>query len=469
MVVNKKTVICTFAIALGIVMTLPVVAKNQPKKDKSVPVVDSEPVLTIYELPDPARDAVMRKDIAALKKILAKNPKRINGKDYTGSSLLNIAIGADKPSKALIEFLISKGADVNAANIDTPLERAINRPNCSLEIVQLLFSKGAKIQREYRYGSPLYSVRDDCPEEVVKLLIKKGCKLNVLDETGYSPLHIAVQKGYLRVAKLFISLGADINIGQGDIVGTPLCSAVCGIMTDTSMADLLISHGAKIDARDIHEYTPLMSLVDSYPRYDKKRKPIKEFPMNMLNYLLSKGADINAADGDGINAVMIAAYECPVEIIEAMIARGARIDTVGKSGTTMLMLGAERPEVVSFLLAKGFSVNAKNNDSLTALMLAVCPSSRLNTYDNGVLAQKLDAAKILITNGANVNDKDKEGFTPLNYAVFCRSSESVSLLLTNGADVNTRDKAGQTPLYYAKACMSGESIIKLLKDHGAVE
>ena len=65
----------------------------------------------------------------------------------------------------------------------------------------------------------------------------------------------------------------------------------------------------------------------------------------------------------------------------------------------------------------------------------------------------------LLKQGANVNIKTKDGFTPLCIAANKGDKEIVKLLLANGADVNTKDK--YTPLHRS-AYKGHKEIVKLL-------
>jgi uncharacterized protein len=86
--------------------------------------------------------------------------------------------------------------------------------------------------------------------------------------------------------------------------------------------------------------------------------------------------------------------------------------------------------------------------------------------------------RLLIRQGANVNETDKNGVTPLHRAVRFRSPAAVKVLLECGADPNAVDrKTRSTPLHRAVTntgapATAGKSqqvdkIIRLLVDHGA--
>ncbi len=59
----------------------------------------------------------------------------------------------------------------------------------------------------------------------------------------------------------------------------------------------------------------------------------------------------------------------------------------------------------------------------------------------------LPAVKSAITSGAHVNET-KEGTLPLNVAAMNGQREMVELLITRGAEVNAKDKEGTTPSVY---------------------
>ena len=55
-------------------------------------------------------------------------------------------------------------------------------------------------------------------------------------------------------------------------------------------------------------------------------------------------------------------------------------------------------------------------------------------------------AELLIANGAEVNTKNENGWTPLHWAAHKDHGEIVGLLIAKGAEVNARTEQGQTPL-----------------------
>ncbi len=78
-----------------------------------------------------------------------------------------------------------------------------------------------------------------------------------------------------------------------------------------------------------------------------------------------------------------------------------------------------------------------------------------------------EEAQEAITEGANVNYRDNNGHTPLTYAAMFNKLNTAKLLIENGADVNAKDSDNNTsPLSYAISRGNLE-LVKLLLDNNA--
>lgn len=99
-----------------------------------------------------------------------------------------------------------------------------------------------------------------------------------------------------------------------------------------------------------------------------------------------------------------------------------------------------RPEVVDFLIAKGADVRAvaKNPMQVTALHSAVADGGHARI------------AKALVAAGADVNAKQRHGWTPLHGAADSGDVELVELLLARGADRDAKHQEGKTALDLAR-------------------
>jgi ankyrin repeat protein len=182
--------------------------------------------------------------------------------------------------------------------------------------------------------------------------------------------------------------------------------------------------------------------------------------------------------------------------IRKAIANGTDVDIRDPdSGDTPLIMASfwDRESTVTLLLSLNANINAQNNDGYTPLFWPVCKNYRglvslllakgasldigtttglkpihwAATYGElGVL--ELGPMDLLITAGANVNDRDNSGETPLHHAVRHVYDVRAKYLLSHGADVNAKDNNGHTPLHAARV-FGSKKMVKLLKANGGFE
>ncbi len=159
--------------------------------------------------------------------------------------------------------------------------------------------------------------------------------------------------------------------------------------------------------------------------------------------LVSSGADPDARGRDGKTALMLAAEKGQAGAIQALLESGANPDVQTLRGNTALGLAARNHhrEAVRLLLRAGASPKLKDTHGVTALM---------ETADANI-------ARALIRGGADVNAVDDKGLTPMMHVIAAESSRSPSAaraetlqsLLTAGANVRARDREGRTALIWA--------------------
>ncbi len=143
--------------------------------------------------------------------------------------------------------------------------------------------------------------------------------------------------------------------------------------------------------------------------------------------LLQKGADVNAAQGDGMTALHWAARSGDVQLSALLIQAKAGLKGTTRIGAyTPLHLAAEggHAPVVVALLKAGAAPAVTTTTGVTALHLAA-------------LAGSSDAVGALLDHGANVNVREPDwGHTPLMFAAARGRADAARLLIKRGADVS---------------------------------
>jgi len=149
------------------------------------------------------------------------------------------------------------------------------------------------------------------------------------------------------------------------------------------------------------------------------------------------GADVNASQPDGTRPVHWAVYRVDYELLDALIAKKAKVDVTNEFGSTPLAEAVKLADarMVKTLLAAGAGPEGANQDGETALMLAIKTG-------------ELPIVEMLIKAGANVNAVEKfHDETPLMYAAAAskNAGEIVKLLLSKDASVTPRARYNDWP------------------------
>ncbi|WP_419241683.1 ankyrin repeat domain-containing protein [Cardinium endosymbiont of Nabis limbatus] len=252
----------------------------------------------------------------------------INAKDRQNRTLLMHAVSYS--NKVVVQFIIDKGADVNARAMhgDTALHLAIGRDH--LDIV------------DYLVQVP-------------------NIDLNAKDDYDTRPVHLAVDRG-LDFLKALLRYKKQIDINAKDGAGnTPLYRSIH--RGYVSGAEFLV-HCGTID----------LNVKDRYDRVALHLVARKGYA-NLLEEILKKTSDVNAKDKYGYTPLHLAAYYGRPSVVKRLV-RCATIDLNAQNnkGKTPLHLATYRGHeaVVKILVTQpNIAINAQDENKDTPLHLAV--------------------------------------------------------------------------------------------------
>jgi ankyrin repeat protein len=359
----------------------------------------------------------------------------------------------------LIERLLKAGADPNTfttAQAETVLMKASREGN--LEAVKVLLAHEADVnaKENFRGQTALMWAAAEGHADIVSLLAAHGAELNVrsydrdtslpkmaagtpaapIARGGLTALLFAARQGEIDCVKALLDAKADINAVDSD-GNNALTLAI--LNTHYDLTQLLIDRGADPNIAAKNGRTALYSAVEMHDVDWSPRPAHKEVDqktsMDIIHALLDHKANVNAqltapapiekhaqdmgdkTMGAGTTPFTRAARSADVELMHLLLDKGADPKLVGKDNQTALMVAsgvawtdhikgteAEALEAVKLCVSLGLDVNAATDKGETAL--------------HGAAHRGADSiAKYLVEKGANVNARNKRGFTPLDLAM----------------------------------------------------
>ncbi len=153
-----------------------------------------------------------------------------------------------------------------------------------------------------------------------------------------------------------------------------------------------------------------------------------------IKRLFEEGIDLNTISGSSeyhYSVLHIAANKGYLELAEWLVSNGAEVNITSDAGITPLHMAARKgyPEITELLIANGADINANEFGIGTPLHEAAS-------------AGKMEILEILISNGADVNIIAEYDETPLTLAVAGGHDDIIELLVKSGANVNAKNSNG---------------------------
>ena len=262
-------------------------------------------------------------------------------------------------------------------------------------------------------------------------------------EAGFSrPAYAQTAKGKTGVVSGLSQTKENVNRTNPD-GSTPLQWAVYN--GDVAEAKRLLRSGANVSLANKYGASP-MTLAAEVGNAE------------MLKVLLEAGANADSPNPDGQTALLAVARTGNVEAAQVLLSHGATVDAKEKwGGQTALMWASARrhPEMMQLLISKGADVNARSIDR--DYQRHIQAEGRPKSLDSGGLTPLLYAARenciacmdVLLKNTVDLNLPDPDSVSPLLVAIMNANWDLAKKLIEAGADVNQWDIYGESPLFTA--------------------
>jgi ankyrin repeat protein len=436
--------------------------------------------------------AVYRDDVLATRLLLSAgaNPKAVNRE---GASVLSLA--CINGNAAIIEALLKAGADVNERlpNGETPLMMAARTG--AIDAMTVLIDHGADVnaKEKLRGTTALMWAAAQSHPAAVKLLIDHGADFSArsnpvakgrtaylaptpadrrrqggaeaiaagtgqfanqnqrgrgqrggnqsgeqqdesgdfanarLEGGGLTPLVFAARQGDLASVKVLVEAGADVN-GVTQYGWTPLLTATQNKFY--KVGAYLLDHAANPNVANKGGWTPLYIATDNR-NIEGGDYPVRKPDMDHLDFiklLLDKGADPNARAIDSTETRTIFTMQWLYE-----------------DGATPFLRAAQSGDVnlMKLLVAHGADPKIPTRNGDTPLMVAAGIGWVEGVTSETSEKENLEAVKICLDLGNDVNAADGDGRTALHGAAHKGRNAVVQLLVDHGGKLDARDKGSR--------------------------
>jgi ankyrin repeat protein len=430
-------------------------------------------------------------DIEKIQRLLSPNfwgkGADVNEPSYTTPLIAAIRNG----HFAVVEFLISKGADVNFSNnLVNPVNWAVRKKDYKIidllnsngailnidnscfealeyallydedKMVDYLLSQAIDVNAKCKYSLDKWDIKGDSlfekmlyskkPKYAEKLL-SHGAFIEKTGKKARELLRYALNKEYIEIADLLISSGIDVNLRDDNNRSIFYWEALDG---HEKGARLLLSKGFELESLNAEDLNYLLS------------RAVKDWHVGILKVLVEIGADINFKTEEDESLLEIACQRDYPYFAELLISKGADVNQRNKEGKTPLLIALEKKHdrLIALLILHGADIYINKDFHRTILRDAVSEGwsnviialstigydLNIDISDNNVSKYtftaltrasrwgKINVVKALISCGANVNAKGLDG-TPLYWAIEGTKKddfEIAEILMSAGADVN---------------------------------
>ncbi len=381
----------------------------------------------------------------------------IDSVNKEGDTAISLAFNNKK--YAVIRALSINGADITVSrDKDDWLE--LDNQSKELDDLNSVFVKADRIETTLLH----LAVEKGNIEAARALLANKDLDIGVRDQSGKTALEIASENGNWIIYDLIENHNKE---KYGPSVGETLFDS---IMSNNFRKFKQILNSNNIVSADDFKYDDKEdTLLQMAVRYNR---------LNFVETLIEMGADVNTKNTSGDTPLRWAAYNQFIPIIKVLLENGADPNLDDRYGMAVVhwfasaRYNTHSDSITNMLVNAGADLNKANNLGANALHYAAGHSvvgmvktllrfkvDKQKLTNKGESIMHWASARIGNTNRTlsilNLLDRDQInlpnllGRTPLHLAVTSRNYKAVVWLIERGADIYFEDKEGETPMDYA--------------------
>ena len=455
-------------------------------------------------------DAIKAGDVARVRALVDKRAD-VNATQQDGTTPLHWAVDRDQPEIAqmliraganvkaanrfgatplwlaslngnakTIAMLIEAGADAKSANADGETALMVAARTGKTDAVNLLLTRGAdpNVKEGWRGQTALMWAAAEGHAAVIEMLLARGADLKARSNAGFTALLFAAREGRIAAVDALLKAGADMNDSLPVRRRGPQGAGLTAAQTPAAQT----AGAAQTPAPPPEVGLNAFLLAAANAHYELAAR------------LLDRGADPNAApqgytalhqvswvrkagvSGSNNPAPQGSGNMDGLEFVRKLVTKGAQLNarvtkrpnmgvtTLNSIGATPFLLAARTADapLMKLLAELGADPLLTNEDGSTPLMVAAGLGTNSPGEDPGTEPEVLDAVKVALELGNDLNAVDKNGETAMHGAAYKHVPSVVRYLAEKGArmDVwNRPNSKGWTPLKITEGVQRGMNIV----------
>ena len=273
------------------------------------------------------------------------------------------------------------------------------------------------------FDATTFAIFSNNPLGTIAHLVEKGNDVNKKTHDSRTYIFWAASRGNLELMEYLVGKGAKLNLVDSHGY-SPSSFAAAGGQTDSRIYEFFSANGADLKNEKDHHGANILLVAVSRAK-----------DLDLVDYLITKGLDINTTDNEGNGAFHYAAQGGNIDVLKALVKRGISIEKNPETGENAILFASRGGrgsntglEIFEYLQSLGIDANISTKDGITPIHNLARSADDLKIFD------------YFIGKGVDPNSVDKEGNTALLNAASRNKLEVVRYFTEKSDNVNHVDK-----------------------------